>query len=150
LNGLAVELSAPCAAAGKLGHAGLLPFVAGAALVWFVTAEAHPYVVLALAAYAALIVSFLGGIHWGLAMRSATALPPMPLLLWGVSPSLLAWPALLMPPSAGLPLLGLLLVVCYVVDRKLYPRFGAGAWLGLRFRLSAVAAISCFVAAAGA
>ena len=53
-----------------LGHLGLLPFVGGAALVWVVNAEAQPYATLALAAYAAVIVSFLGGIHWGLDRKS--------------------------------------------------------------------------------
>ena len=100
-----------------------------------------------LSAYAGLIVSFLGGIHWGVAMRSAT--PPLPLLAWGVTPSLLAWVAVMMPANAGLVLHGLLLLVCYGVDRRLYPRHGLGAWLTLRFRLSGVAALSCFLGAAG-
>ena len=53
----------PSAAALRLGHAGLLPFVIGAALVWLVRPDAHPYVTAALSAYAAVIVSFLGGIQ---------------------------------------------------------------------------------------
>ena len=60
----------------RLGYAGLLPFVAGAGLVWLVRPEVHPYVALALSGYAAVILSFLGGIHWGLAMREPT--PPLP------------------------------------------------------------------------
>jgi hypothetical protein len=69
--------------------------------------------------------------------------------LWGVAPSLLAWAAVLMPPSGGLPVMGALLLLCYAVDRRLYRRYGLQDWLTLRFRLSAVAALSCFVAAAG-
>lgn len=133
--------------ARRLGMAGLLPFVGGALLIWLVWPEAHPYVAMGLSAYAGLIVSFLGGIHWGVAMREPR--PPLPLLAWGVTPSLLAWVAVMMPPSAGLVLHGLLLVVCYAVDRRLYPRHGLEAWLTLRFRLSAVAALSCFLGAAG-
>lgn len=133
--------------ARALGHAGLVPFVGGAGLVWLVQGEAHVYAAMALAAYAALIVSFLGGIHWGLAMRQSE--PPPATLAWGVVPSLVAWPAVIMPAYAGLVLLGLMLVVCYLVDRRSYPRLGAAAWLTLRFRLSAVASLSCFVGAAG-
>ncbi len=140
-------MSAPSAPALRLGYAGLAPFVLGALLVWLVHPEAHAYATLGLAAYAALIVSFLGGIHWGLAMRQDT--PPVPVLLWGVVPSLLAWPALLMPAYAGLVVLGALLLACYAVDRRLYPGLGAAGWLTLRFRLSAVAALSCFIGAAG-
>jgi len=126
----------------------LLPFVAGALLVWLVRPEAHPYVVLGLSAYAAAIVSFLGGIHWGLAMRLQPAATPT-VLLWGVVPSLVAWLALLMAPDAALVVHGAMLLACYAVDRRVYPRAGAAAWLTLRFRLSAVAGFSCFVGAAG-
>jgi hypothetical protein len=104
-------------------------------------------VALALAAYGALIASFLGGIHWGLAFRQAE--PPTRWLLWGVVPSLVAWVAVIMPPSAGLVILGLLLLICYGVDRRLYVEQGVAHWLTLRFRLSTVASLSCFIGAAG-
>ena len=109
--------------------------------------ELHAFVTAAMSAYAALIVSFLGGIHWGLAFRQSA--PPASLFVWGVVPSLLAWVAVLMPPHAGLVLHGVLLVVCYLVDRRVYPVQGAAHWLTLRFRLSSVAALCCFLAAAG-
>ncbi|MCY7314359.1 MAG: DUF3429 domain-containing protein [Rubrivivax sp.] len=129
-----------------LGYAGLLPFVAGALLLWLLRGEAQGHVALALSAYAALILSFLGGIHWGLAMRQPAAATAG--LVWGVVPSLLAWPALLMPAFSALVIHGALLLLSYAVDRRSYPAHGAAAWLGLRFRLSAVAALSCFIGAA--
>ena len=130
-----------------LGHLGLVPFVLGALLVWVVNAQAHPYATLALSAYAAVIVSFLGGIHWGLALRMTA--PPATLFIWGVVPSLVAWLAVMMPPSAGLVVHGAMLLVCYAVDRRIYPVQGAAQWLTLRFRLSTVASFSCFLGAAG-
>lgn len=141
----APPLPSPTPVALRLGHAGLIPFVAGALLVWLVNAEAHPYATLALASYAAVIVSFLGGIHWGIGFRDGDA----GLFVWGVVPSLVAWLAVMMPASAGLVIEGVMLVACYAVDRRVYPRHGLAAWLTLRFRLSAVAGLSCFVAAAG-
>jgi hypothetical protein len=131
----------------RLGYAGLLPFALGAALVWFVRPDARGHVLDALAAYAALIASFLGGIHWGLGCRSTP--PEGARFAWAVVPSLLAWVAVLMPSDAGLVVLGVLLVVCYLVDRKVYPAHGLSAWLTLRFRLTVVAALSCFLGAAG-
>jgi hypothetical protein len=131
----------------RLGYAGLLPFVLGAALVWVVRPDAHPYATLALSAYAATIVAFLGGIHWGFGLREAA--PPASLFVWGIVPSLVAWAAVMMPASAGLVIHGVMLWVCYAVDRRVYPRHGAGAWLVLRFRLSAVAGLACFIGAAG-
>ncbi|EWS57537.1 hypothetical protein Y694_04480 [Methylibium sp. T29-B] len=119
----------------------------GALLTWLVRPDAHPYVTDALAKYAALIVSFLGGVHWGLGLRQRVPSPSR--FAWAVLPMLLAWIAVVMPPYAGLALLGALLVVCYLVDRRIYPAHGLGAWLVLRFRLSAVASLGCFIAAAG-
>ena len=138
---------APHPLALRLGYAGLIPFVLGALLTWLVRPDAHPYVTDALAKYAALIVSFLGGVHWGLGQRQALASPSR--FVWAVAAMLLAWIAVVMPPYAGLAVLGALLVACYVVDRRVYPAHGLAAWLVLRFRLSAVASLSCFIAAAG-
>lgn len=142
--------SAPSEPALRLGYAGLVPFVVGALLVWFVrpdaqSPEAHDFLIHALAAYAAVIVSFLGGIHWGLGLLHGQPR----LFAWGVVPSLLAWVALLMRPDAALVVHGVVLVACYLVDRRVYPRHGLQAWLTLRFRLSAVASMSCFLGAAG-
>ncbi|MDP3520906.1 MAG: DUF3429 domain-containing protein [Hydrogenophaga sp.] len=133
----------------RLGHAGLIPFVLLAATVWLVDAELQPWAAMAMGAYAALIVSYLGGIHWGLAWKLADAPHDHQRahLLWGVAPSLLAWPGVLMPPHAGLVWLALALVLCYLVDRRLYPAAGVGQWLTLRFQLTAVATLSCLVAA---
>ena len=132
-----------------LGYAGLLPLVFGALLVWLVSAEAHPTATLMLSSYAGLIVSFLGGIHWGVVFAGRAAGHARVHLGWGVVPSLVAWPALVMPPSAGLVIHGVMLLLCYAADRALYPRAGLQGWLTLRFRLSAVAALACFVGAAG-
>ena len=144
--------------AWRLGYAGLIPFVFGALLVWLVTGEAHPNVAAALSAYGAVIVSFLGGIHWGLVMRQwpeATAgqgphaRAADASLVWGVLPSLMAWLGVLMPPYAGLFVLGLALIACYLVDRRRYAALGLQAWMTLRFRLTAVASLCCFLGAAG-
>ena len=131
-----------------LGHAGLIPLVGLALLVWLVTPDLQAWVALALAAYAALIASFLGGIHWGIGWSQPTRMPDSKAhFIWGVVPSLLAWSGLVMPPYAGLAWLGLVLIVCYLVDRKLYAQAGLASWLKLRFRLSAIAALSCFIGA---
>ena len=133
--------------AARLGYAGLIPFVLGALLVWLVREDAHPYVTDGLSRYAAIVISFLGAIHWGLGFRQ-TVPSPAP-FIWGVVPAMLAWIASTMPAYAGLAVEGFLLIGCYIADRKLYPVLGASAWLTLRFRLSAVAALSCFIAAQG-
>ena len=131
----------------RLGYAGLIPFVVNALLLFLVQDDVHPYVTIALTAYAALIASFLGGIHWGLALLESSALRTFH-LIWGVTPSLLAWIAVVMPAYAGLPVLALVLVLCYLVDRKTWPPAGLRQWMTLRFRLTVVSVLSCLFGAA--
>lgn len=132
--------------ANQLGYAGLVPFVGLCLLTWVVRPDVAPFVHLALVAYGAVIVSFLGGVHWGIAFSKWQAAGAH--LAWGVVPSLLAWAAVLMPAYAAAPLLAALLVLCYLVDRSLYPAAGLQYWLGLRLRLTVVATLCLLIAAA--
>ena len=121
-------------------------------LVWVGLApELHDFVTFGMSAYAALIVSFLGGIHWGIGLRyAATETPGHAFhLVWGTVPPLLAWVAIMMPAFAGLPLLGLVLVACYAVDRKTWADAGLSHWLPLRWRLTVVATLACVFGAGG-
>ena len=105
----------------RLGYAGLAPFVILAFLLWLVDADLHPFIALAMAGYGAVIVSFLGGIHWGIGLRHNA--PQRKLhMAWGVMPSLVAWIAVIMPAYAGLPLLAMLLVPAIWSIAKLGPK----------------------------
>ena len=115
--------------------------------MWLINPELLPFVSIALGGYAAAIVSFLGGVHWGIGFMKGDAAPRFH-FIWGVVPSLLAWLALMMPAPGALPLLGLVIVVCYLVDRRTYPAAGLANWLPLRLRLTVVAALSCVLGAA--
>jgi hypothetical protein len=127
-----------------LGFAGLLPFVAGALAVSLGPSAWHDAALRALIAYAAVIVSFLGGIHWGVAPAAQND----GARLWGVVPSLLAWPMLLVSaPRGSLLGLALSLVLCWGVDRARFPSMGLATLLPLRTRLTAVATVCCVVAA---
>ena len=131
----------------RLAFAGLIPFVLLAALVWLLYGDerTHPFVTDALAKYAAVILSTLAGIHWGLAFKVSDKEPMN--LAWPVALPSLAWIASLLPPHAGLVVDGVLLITSYAVDRRFYREHGMGDWLTLRFRLTAVASMSCFLAA---
>ena len=139
----------------QLGYAGLLPFVGLAGLMWLVRADRLPLVATALVAYAGVIVSFLGGIHWGLGfMHAGGGHAPTPSVsrrfhfVWGIVPSLLAWLALMLPALVALTSLSLTLLVCYAVDRHTYPALGLSHWLRLRLHLTLVATLSCMLGAA--
>lgn len=146
----------PSHRAARLAYAGLVPFVGGTLFIWLLVGKLEPepfmFVVDALTGYAALVASFLGGMTWGLVMRAGPGQEDSALtrrvLTTGVAYALTSWVALCMPPHAGLVVLGSLLIACYVNDRHLYTALGAGGWLHLRFRLTAVASLCCFLAAA--
>ena len=135
-----------------LGYAGLLPFVGlASAALWLGPLESMR-IAAALLAYGASIVSFLGAIHWGLAMRNGTSpnsSTDSKLLLWGVVPSLLAWVALMLGTAPGLWLVVLSLWACFAVDRTLYARLGLRSWLPMRLVLTTVATLACALTAWG-
>jgi len=139
------QRSAPVATG--LGYLAVLPFVVGAALVWMVGAELRPAASLALAVYAAVVVSFIGAIHWGIGFTQTDPAPR--LFVWGVVPAIVACLLTLIPPRFGLASLAVLLVACYGVDRVVYRSEGVARWLPLRLRLTVVAVASCLVGAIG-
>ena len=119
-----------------LGYAGLLPFVACVLAVALLEGEARAFGVRALVAYGAVILSFLGAVHWGLLLRQPYAAAAARLAI-GVLPSLAGWVALLLPDRYALALLvvafgGFWLYEHRVVGTALLP----SGYLGLRRYLS--------------
>jgi hypothetical protein len=112
----------------RLGYAGLIPFVFLALCLWLVGPDLHPYVALSMQGYGAVIVSFLGGIHWGVGFRNALITPTHRASTspgaW--RPRSVAWVGVMMPAFAGLPLLGFVLIGCYLMDRRTWPAAGLG------------------------
>jgi hypothetical protein len=112
-----------------LGLGGVLPFAAcAAALLVLDDADWRAQAAQALAAYGAVILSFLGGVRWG----AAFALPRAqltPELALAVIPSLLAWCALLLPGDVQ-PLMALALGIGVfgVLDVREGGRGGWPAW----------------------
>ena len=121
------------------GYAGVLPFVACVLAVALLEGEGRAFAVRALVAYGAVILSFLGAVHWGLLLRQPGAAAQARLAI-GVLPSLAGWVALLLPDRYALALLvaafgGFWLYEHRVVGTALLP----GGYLGLRRYLSLAA-----------
>ena len=129
-----------------MGYGGLIPFLGLTAAIWVARPGEWPLASAALLGYGSTIVSFLGAIHWGLSMRPGAA-QALPALLWGVTPSLLGWMALLLDPAPGLALIAMVLWACFAVDRVFYPRHQMQAWLPMRLWLTLTASSSCLAAA---
>jgi hypothetical protein len=73
--------------------------------------------------YGITIVTFLGAVHWGLAMGSPSLASPVMAraaresYLWSVIPSLFAFPLAAMEPMPAAIMLSVYLPACYAVDR---------------------------------
>lgn len=138
-------------AALLLGFAGLIPF-AGGAVALFVTARGptgDTLLVLPILAYGAVILSFLGGVRWGLAFREESAERQARAFAYSIVPSLVAWVAVALAThhlSAFLLLIGAHAVQGWY-DVTTAVRGGAPAWYPrLRLYLTS-GAILCLSAA---
>ncbi|BDG70833.1 DUF3429 domain-containing protein [Roseomonas fluvialis] len=121
-------------AARHLGLAGLIPTVAMIAGLLLLP-DWRDIIAKAGLAYGAVIASFVGGAWWGLVARAETVAPR--LLVLSVLPSLMAWPALLVPPATGLLVLGVVFAALLPTDRRLVAEgIAPGWWMDLRRPLS--------------
>ena len=132
-----------------LGLAGLLPFWGLAIGIGLAPlgGTSAPALATALATYGAVIVSFLGGIRWGLATRDDQRVVAVQYAL-AVIPSLLAWAALGLPTAWSLAALGVVALVLGPMDLQLVGTL-APVWYGrLRIILSCGAGAALLLGAA--
>ena len=140
-----------------LGVAGLLPFLGCTIGILLFPGEVPvPRLVMALIDYGAVILAFLGGVHWGFALEPAPGLvePTRPStdrkrLALGVIPSLIGWAALLIPlvssPLVAVALLVVGFAVTTMVEQQAQRRGAVpAAYMALRWVLTAVVLI-CLV-----
>jgi len=138
LKGLGQAPAPPLA----LGLAGVIPFVAAPAYM-INTGAFCPTLATYHLGYGAVILSFLGGVRWGMAV-DGSKFPPSSAwyhYTWSVTPSLMAWAALCLPSiSAGyLTLIGGLGSAAYLdLIENAYPTW----FKGLRILLTTVAVVS--------
>jgi glutaredoxin/chromate transport protein ChrA len=129
-----------------LGYAGLIPFLAGAVLI---AVGEHDFGATLLAGYAAVILSFVGAVHWGLALGQGER-------RWrhygtSVVPALIAWAALLLPPTPSLGVLAAGLAGWrlweYLADVPAFPQWFARLRDHLTFGASALVMIGALLLA---
>ncbi len=122
-----------------LGYAGVVPFAAGLlAEVFLADGVLLEQLRLMLLAYGAVILSFLGAVHWGrLLERPVPTAEGIELAIYGVTPSILAWLTLSLPVGPALLVQVLLFITVYVTDRVMLQHSPAAKWyLPLRTRLT--------------
>ncbi len=132
-----------------LGPLGLVPFVALSVALWLVDGRMQPMLAQALLLYSVCIISFLGGIHWGIALvfHEMPAVYVVTALVWSVLPALAAWPLALLPIGQALAWAAVLLLVVLAVDLRLNRHYPLPLWFAsLRSTLTAVACTSLLLA----
>ena len=120
------------ATARLLGYAGIIPFAALTFALFAMPEGTTAPLRTALIAYGAVILSFIGGIIWGIGLR----LPDSPktgahsLYLYSIIPSLLGWIAVLLPVAVGTLVLAVSFVMALVHDRSLTRDGHLPDWFG--------------------
>ena len=110
---------------------GAIPFIACSAALWLAPPAHHAFATTVLTSYAAVILSFLGGIQWGLAVNLIDTAPKSArtMFLLSVVPSLLAWAMLLLPASSSRIIVAMcLFAFVWVVDALLNLQKLIPAW----------------------
>ncbi|WP_455375055.1 DUF3429 domain-containing protein [Kaarinaea lacus] len=113
-----INTSTVPAIATILGYAGLLPFIAFASGLWLAPVQYLPDIHHALLTYAAVILSFMGAIHWGAAIDLGNDKQKLQLGI-SVIPPLLAWLALLLPLNYSYALLIVTFSVLCIYDSRM-------------------------------
>lgn len=113
-----------------LGYGGLIPFLASALGAWAVDGALADLALRSLLGYGAVILSFVGAVHWGAALArgdGAPALGSASRLAWSVAPALAGWAALLAGGAPGLAAMAAAFAAAWAVDRG---PLGRGAFPG--------------------
>jgi hypothetical protein len=129
-----------------MGFGGVLPFVGCAVLMYSGSPSVNVFALFANAVYAAVILSFVGAIHWGLAMREDRS-PSW--YIWSVMPALIAWAAIiLLDIRVSLLALAIGFTLSWSVDRQAHLRGLIPDWyMRMRHTLTAGATISLLATA---
>jgi hypothetical protein len=140
-----METNVPLSA-GWLGGFGAVPFVGLAGAIHFLSGPTKLLVAHGMVAYGAVILSFLGGVHWGLAVlpKRASDRRKLPLrLILSVIPSLLGWSSLLTGGTTALFILSASFAAMLWVDLWATRIGQAPAWYPkLRIPLSIVVIVT--------
>ena len=121
MNDIRAMMQVPPASAPALilGIGGLVPFVGLTAMIGLGSAAWYGYSLMALSYFGAVILTFVGAVHWGYALKRP-ALQGEAWLHYGfsVAPALVAWLSLFFPVWTSLRLQAAGLLICYAFDRN--------------------------------
>ena len=125
--------------AKQLAYAGIVPFVILALGCW--NDQFSLYAGRWLAGYAAVILSFVGAVHWGIALVRPQEERR---LLFSILPALSGWLVLMVSIRLALPALAIAFVMVWQTEREQYFSWLPDWYLQLRSRVT-VAVAACLI-----
>ena len=138
-------------AAAWLGAAGLIPVLVGSVALWTLPSVHALRFIDPLVGYGAVILAFMGAVHWGLAMAVESKSGTTRWFALSVMPALLGWCATMMAPPQGLALLAAAFTAVYALDRFAIAAHLAPSWYQrLRTPLTIIVVASLSAAALAA
>lgn len=134
-----------------LTYVGAVPFLAGLAVAIFgsIFGIEADTIRRAVQAYAAIILSFLGGVHWGWALTMTSPRVRDTWLVISVVPSLVALAAFLFPAKTSFLIFAVLFLAQGLFDIFVFRRRAQSPWYP-RLRLEVTAAVVVILALTGA
>jgi hypothetical protein len=129
-----------------IGFGGLIPFVGCAILMYAGNTGASIIALFASAVYGAVILSFVGAVHWGLTMREDRS---SYWYVWSITPAIMGWLAIVfLDIKISLLALTVAFTLAWSVDRQASFQGLIPAWyMQMRHILTAGAAISLMATA---
>ena len=131
-----------------LSVAGIIPFILcglGAVAANVVTSLLAAYVLIG---YGAVILSFVGAVHWGFTLATEHDPAERPRLLLGVLPALVGWGALAATLYSQQPVLGLILLIVAFILTVIAEWHGhqrgwvPGGYIGMRIAITAIVVLT--------
>ena len=120
--------------ANILGYLGLIPFAFSSSLVWLPKYNEHAQAGLTI--YAAVILTFIGAVHWGIVISTKSVKNSTVKLIFSIIPALISWILLLTSTSHELLMFAVCFVILWWVERLMMKDLMPSWYIKLRNRLS--------------
>jgi len=132
-----------------LGYAGTIPFIALALSIFLdidVAASGLMDLPHKLLVYGAVIISFIGAVHWGVALQASVARQNI-LFIYSVVPALAAWLWIFLATKPALFGMAATVAVMFFLDRLILTGLVPNGYLKMRLHLTIIVALCLALAA---
>ena len=129
-----------------VGYLGLIPFIASSLFIW--SPQYHQFALQSLSIYAAVILTFIGSVHWGIAMQhigKTNKQNSNMQFVFSIIPSLFAWIVILFFETYALIILALGFVTFWWFEKSNYQDVLPAWYSKLRMHLTMIATLSIMI-----